>query len=158
MAASVEVPGTTEHAWKLDGWNCITSRRPEAHANDQRREEDSARTPSHHDREKCPLNYLSSGHAYDRTDSPHWVDLDGDGQGTRQEIPVRDSQVPVNFRDDGKVDTGLWECPYTGRAARGQQTEHRYRRQKRSRCGDGHRVSVSRTHSQPPSMAASGTS
>jgi hypothetical protein len=46
------------------------------------------------------------------------VDLDGDGQGTRQEILIRDSQVPVNFRDGGKVDAGLWVCPYTGRVAR----------------------------------------
>lgn len=46
------------------------------------------------------------------------MDLDGDGQGTRQEILVRDSQVPVNFRDGGKVDTGLRACPYTGRVAR----------------------------------------
>jgi hypothetical protein len=46
------------------------------------------------------------------------VDLNGDGQDTRQEILIRDSQVPVTFRGDGKVDAGLWVCPYTGRVAR----------------------------------------
>jgi hypothetical protein len=55
---------------------------------------------------------------YDRDDYPHWIDSDGDGQDTRQEILIRDSQVPVTFRDDGKVETGLWVCPYTGRVAR----------------------------------------
>ena len=56
--------------------------------------------------------------ASDRTDYPHWADLDGDRQDTRQEILIRDSPIPVTFGDDGKVDTGLWVCPYTGRVAR----------------------------------------
>ena len=56
----------------------------------------------------------SLAHAYDRDDYPHWVDLDGDGQDARQEILIRDSYVPVTFDDDGKVETGLWVCRYTG--------------------------------------------
>lgn len=53
-------------------------------------------------------------HAYNRADYPHWLDLDGDGQDTRQEILIRDSHVPVTFGDDGTVETGLWVCRYTG--------------------------------------------
>ena len=56
--------------------------------------------------------------AYDRADYPHWIDSDGDGQDTRQEILIRDSQIPVTFRPDGKVAGGLWVCPYTGRIAK----------------------------------------
>lgn len=56
--------------------------------------------------------------AYDRADYPHWVDLDGDGQNTRQEILVRDSQLPVALDQDGRVEAGLWVCPYTGRVTR----------------------------------------
>jgi hypothetical protein len=59
---------------------------------------------------------LSCGaHAYDRGDYPHWVDLDDDGQDTRQEILIRDSKTPVAFAEDGRVEKGLWVCPYTGR-------------------------------------------
>jgi hypothetical protein len=62
------------------------------------------------------LFFLSSGAtAYDRSAYRHWVDADGDGQDTRQEIRIRDSQVAVTFRADGKVEQGLWVCPYTGR-------------------------------------------
>jgi hypothetical protein len=56
--------------------------------------------------------------AYDRADYPHWVDLDGDGQDTRQEILVRDSHLPVALDQDGRVEAGLWVCPYTGRVTR----------------------------------------
>ena len=56
--------------------------------------------------------------AYDRDNYPHWKDLDGDGQDTRQEILIRDSQIDVAYRPDGKVESGLWVCPYTGRIAR----------------------------------------
>lgn len=60
----------------------------------------------------------SAALAYDRGNYPHWVDLDGDGQDTRQEILIRDSQVDVTFKTNGRVDTGLWVCPYTGRITR----------------------------------------
>lgn len=53
--------------------------------------------------------------AYNRGDYPHWVDLDGDGQDTREEILIRDSVIPVSFRPDGRVESGLWVCPYTGK-------------------------------------------
>lgn len=56
--------------------------------------------------------------AYDRGDYRHWVDLDGDGQDTREEILIRDSEIPVTFRPDGKVESGLWVCPYTGKVFR----------------------------------------
>lgn len=65
------------------------------------------------------LACLSSGaHAYYRGDYPHWVDLDADGQDTRQEILIRDSKTPVTFADDNRVEKGLWVCPYTGRVTR----------------------------------------
>jgi len=56
--------------------------------------------------------------AYDRDDYPHWKDLDGDGQDTREEILIRDSAIPVTFREDNRVASGLWICPYTGRVLR----------------------------------------
>lgn len=61
---------------------------------------------------------VGTASAYDRRDYKHWVDLDGDGQDTRQEILIRDSQIAVTFRSDGKVNGGLWVCPYTGRVTR----------------------------------------
>jgi len=62
--------------------------------------------------------FATTALAYDRADYPHWVDLDGDGQDTRQEILIRDSLNDVAFRADGKVESGLWVCPYTGRVTR----------------------------------------
>jgi hypothetical protein len=49
----------------------------------------------------------------------HWIDADKDCQSTRQEVLIRDSDVPVTFepRTDGKqcrVATGQWTCPLTG--------------------------------------------
>jgi hypothetical protein len=61
---------------------------------------------------------ISPSYAYDRADYPHWLDLDNDGQDTREEVLIRDSLVPVTFRQDGKVEAGLWVCPYTGRVTR----------------------------------------
>jgi hypothetical protein len=43
-----------------------------------------------------------------------WNDADFDGQNTRQEVLIRDSLIPVGFDKRGKVNYGLWECPYTG--------------------------------------------
>ena len=57
-------------------------------------------------------------HSYDRRDYPHWIDADDDGQDTRQEVLIRDSLIPVKYREDGKVESGLWVCPYTGRATK----------------------------------------
>ena len=60
----------------------------------------------------------SSVFGYDRRDYPHWEDLDDDGLDTRQEMLIRDSLIEVTYRADGKVASGLWVCPYTGRVSR----------------------------------------
>jgi len=52
---------------------------------------------------------------YDRASWGRWVDQDGDCQDTRQEVLIRDSQIPVTLDESGcKVLTGKWICPYTG--------------------------------------------
>jgi len=55
---------------------------------------------------------------YDRKLWKHWVDVDDprDCQDARQEVLIRDSEVPVVFADDKqcRVVTGRWTCPYTG--------------------------------------------
>ena len=53
---------------------------------------------------------------YDRKLWKHWVDADKDCQDSRQEVLIRDSDVPVTFKTDKgcKVATGQWTCPYTG--------------------------------------------
>lgn len=53
---------------------------------------------------------------YDRKLYKHWIDADGDCQDTRQEILIRDSQVPVTYEDEKecRVATGQWTGPYTG--------------------------------------------
>ena len=62
--------------------------------------------------------HSSNVYAYDRDDYPHWIDADGDGQDTREEVLIRDSFIPVTFREDGKVESGLWVCPYTGKVTK----------------------------------------
>lgn len=53
---------------------------------------------------------------YDRKLWKHWRDVDGDCQDARQEVLIRDSEVPVTFEDDRecRVATGRWTGPYTG--------------------------------------------
>lgn len=51
---------------------------------------------------------------FDRDEWPHWIDEDGDGEDTRQEILERDSLIPV-VREGGRIREGLWVCLYTGR-------------------------------------------
>jgi len=53
---------------------------------------------------------------YDRTEWKHWTDADHDCQDTRQEVLVRQSEVPVTFKDlrQCSVASGRWTCPYTG--------------------------------------------
>jgi hypothetical protein len=60
--------------------------------------------------------YDSCAEKYNRTKhfGNGWVDFDNDGQDTRQEVLIRDSLVPVGFDSNGKVNYGLWSCPYTG--------------------------------------------
>jgi hypothetical protein len=53
---------------------------------------------------------------YDRDEWGRWRDEDKDCQDTRQEVLVRQSEVPPTFKDEKgcKVATGKWTCPYTG--------------------------------------------
>lgn len=54
---------------------------------------------------------------FDRDAWPHWIDSDGDGSDTRQEILERDSLIPVT-KDGNRATGGLWVCLYTGRVIR----------------------------------------
>ncbi len=53
---------------------------------------------------------------YSRTQWPHWLDVDGDCQDTRQEVLIRQSLVTAIFESEAKcrVLRGLWADPYTG--------------------------------------------
>lgn len=53
---------------------------------------------------------------YERKLWKHWVDVDGDCQDARQEVLIRDSEVPVTYTDEKecRVATGRWTGPYTG--------------------------------------------
>jgi len=53
---------------------------------------------------------------YDRKLWKHWSDADKDCQDSRQEVLIRDSDIPVTFTDEKqcRVATGQWTCPYTG--------------------------------------------
>jgi len=53
-----------------------------------------------------------AGGFYSRSNWKHWIDSDNDGQDTRIEVLMRDSIVPVKFKDK-VVWSGLWICPYT---------------------------------------------
>jgi hypothetical protein len=57
---------------------------------------------------------------YDRKEWKHWVDEDGDCQATGAEVLIRQSLIPVTWRDSGQchVESGLWLDPYTGKVAR----------------------------------------
>ena len=41
-----------------------------------------------------------------------WIDADGDGENTRQEVLIAESVVPVTRDSSGLVDGGLWLGPY----------------------------------------------
>jgi len=58
-----------------------------------------------------------SASGYNRKDWPHWEDLDRDCQNTRAEILIRDSRIPVQFKNRREclVVAGEWFGPYTGR-------------------------------------------
>ncbi len=51
---------------------------------------------------------------YDRDLYNHWIDADGDGLDTRQEVLVLESLVTQTVNDNGRVAEGLWSGPYTG--------------------------------------------
>jgi len=62
----------------------------------------------------CPTPELPE---YNRTDWGRWADADGDCQDTRQEILIRDSEIPVAFTDEKecRVEAGRWKDPYSGK-------------------------------------------
>lgn len=53
---------------------------------------------------------------YNRSDWGRWIDADHDCQDTRQEVLIRQSEVPVTFKTDKHchVVSGKWTDPYTG--------------------------------------------
>jgi len=53
---------------------------------------------------------------YDRYDWGRWIDVDKDGQDTRQEVLILESEIPVSWTDENwsKVATGRWLDLYTG--------------------------------------------
>ena len=54
--------------------------------------------------------------AYDRSDWPHWNDIDGDCLNTRHEVLLSESLVEPTrvVGDQCRIDEGLWDDPYTG--------------------------------------------
>ena len=52
--------------------------------------------------------------AYSRNCYPHWIDADGDGENTRQEILALDSLIPVTRNEEGNIVAGLWLSHYDG--------------------------------------------
>jgi hypothetical protein len=53
---------------------------------------------------------------YDRSDWPHWLDVDKDCQNTRHEILIQTSNKAVEFKTDSKCNvlSGEWYDPYSG--------------------------------------------
>lgn len=51
---------------------------------------------------------------YNRDLFPHWLDRDGDGWDTREEVLKRDSIAFVVISEERKIELGTWVCPYTG--------------------------------------------
>ncbi|NQT25256.1 DUF1524 domain-containing protein [candidate division KSB1 bacterium] len=53
---------------------------------------------------------------YERSQWKHWIDADRDGQNTRTEVLIAESELPIAFddSDSSKVLSGRWTDPYTG--------------------------------------------
>ncbi|MDH6235565.1 HNH endonuclease family protein [Cryobacterium sp. CG_9.6] len=51
---------------------------------------------------------------YDRSLFQHWIDADGDGCDTRQEVLILESTVPVQLGSGCSVTSGKWESWYDG--------------------------------------------
>ena len=62
------------------------------------------------------FDYIQSDEYYERKAWKHWIDDDKDCQNTRNEVLIRDSLIPVVFKDSRhcRVISGKWICPYTG--------------------------------------------
>lgn len=58
---------------------------------------------------------------YERRLYRHWVDLDGDGLDTRQEVLKAESLIDTLIVA-GKIRSGLWVCKYTGAIIRRPHT------------------------------------
>lgn len=52
--------------------------------------------------------------SYNRRLYRYWVDADGDGQSTREEVLIAENLGVLNFNKAGKVGTGLWVGHYCG--------------------------------------------
>ncbi len=54
--------------------------------------------------------------SYDRGEWGRWADDNKDGQATRQEVLIEESEISVTFKTERncKVASGRWTCPYTG--------------------------------------------
>lgn len=55
-----------------------------------------------------------SAATYDRALFDHWIDADGDGCDTRQEVLIAESTVPVQMGSGCTVTSGKWESWYDG--------------------------------------------
>ena len=62
------------------------------------------------------LSILFPSEAYNREAFGGWRDFDGDCQNQRQELLIKESTVPVKFKDNKRctVLEGRWVSPYTG--------------------------------------------
>jgi hypothetical protein len=60
------------------------------------------------------LLLLLAGPHYSRADWPHWLDSDGNGCSTREDVLIAESRRPVTLGPKCTVLSGEWLDPYTG--------------------------------------------